>query len=115
MHKSLMLPNCRCVKNNLVIKIKRLPQKLKVNNLVVLLDAGHGGENTGAKGVSGILEKDYTLMITKEIEKYFKTSEFNEISQKEYKVRANNKEIDSKIESIVSAVSVTKNKIKFTP
>ena len=59
-------------KNALVIKIKRPPQKLKVNNLVVLLDAGHGGTNTGAKGASGILEKDYTLMMTKEIEKYFK-------------------------------------------
>lgn len=59
-------------KNTLVIKVKRPPQKLKVNKLVVLLDAGHGGTNTGAKGASGILEKDYTLMMTKEIEKYFK-------------------------------------------
>lgn len=59
-------------KNALVIKVKRPPQKLKVSNLVVLLDAGHGGTNTGAKGASGILEKDYTLLMTKEIEKYFK-------------------------------------------
>lgn len=59
-------------KNALVIKVKRPPQKLKIKNLVVLLDAGHGGTNTGAKGASGILEKDYTLLMTKEIEKYFK-------------------------------------------
>lgn len=59
-------------KNVLVIKIKRPPNKLQVNKLVVLLDAGHGGTNTGATGTSGILEKDYTLMMTKEIEKYLK-------------------------------------------
>lgn len=63
------------------------------------------------------LNSSYETMITanKEVEKYFKTSEFNEIAQQDYKVRSNNKEIDSKIESIVSAVSATKNKIKFTP
>ena len=59
-------------KNTLSVKVKRPPAKLKARDLVLVLDAGHGGSNTGAKGESGILEKDYTLLITKEIEKYLR-------------------------------------------
>ena len=56
----------------LVIRIKRQPEKLTMQNLFVGIDAGHGGTNTGATGVSsGILEKDYTLKIAKEVKKYF--------------------------------------------
>jgi N-acetylmuramoyl-L-alanine amidase len=39
---------------------------------VVAIDAGHGGSNTGTSGAtSGILEKDYTLKIARQVEKYF--------------------------------------------
>jgi N-acetylmuramoyl-L-alanine amidase len=56
----------------LVIRVKRQPEKLTMQNLFVAIDAGHGGSNTGATGVSsGILEKDYTLKIAKEAKKYF--------------------------------------------
>src|SRR5438477_1926494 len=56
----------------LVIRVKRQPQKLTVQNLFVAIDAGHGGTNTGATGAtSGILEKEYTLKIAKEVQKYF--------------------------------------------
>jgi len=56
----------------LVIRVKRQPEKLTMQNLFVAIDAGHGGSNTGATGVSsGILEKDYTLKIAKEVKKYF--------------------------------------------
>lgn len=57
----------------LVIKIKRQPVKLQSKNLYVAIDAGHGGANLGASGKrTKILEKDYTLKIAKEVEKYFK-------------------------------------------
>jgi N-acetylmuramoyl-L-alanine amidase len=56
----------------LVIRVKRQPEKLTVQNLLVAIDAGHGGSNNGATGASsGILEKDYTLKIANEVKKYF--------------------------------------------
>lgn len=54
----------------LVIKIKRQPADLSFQKLKIAIDAGHGGENDGAKGTAtGILEKNYTLLIAKELEK----------------------------------------------
>ncbi len=56
-------------KNRLVIKIKRQPQNLDLRNLTIAVDAGHGGENLGADGVtSKVLEKNYTLLIAKELQ-----------------------------------------------
>ena len=58
----------------LIIRVKRQPQKLTPQNLLVAIDPGHGGSNTGASGViSGIIEKEYTLKIAKQLEKYLKT------------------------------------------
>jgi N-acetylmuramoyl-L-alanine amidase len=58
-------------KKTLVIMVKRQPEKLSMRNLVVAIDAGHGGSNTGAAGVSSkVEEKEYTLKIAKELEKY---------------------------------------------
>lgn len=54
--------------NNLVIRVKRQPQKLALNNLVIGVDAGHGGSNKGAFGITGIMEKDMTLFIAKELQ-----------------------------------------------
>jgi len=60
--------------HSLVIRIKRQPVKLVPQGIVVAIDAGHGGDNKGANGVtSNVLEKDYTLKIAKEVEKYFKS------------------------------------------
>lgn len=57
----------------LVIQVKRQPAKLVLSNLKVAVDAGHGGDNTGATGVtSKIEEKKYTLLIAKELEKALK-------------------------------------------
>ena len=54
----------------LVIRIKPQPAVLELPNLKVAIDAGHGGDNTGARGVkTGMAEKEYTLRIAKELQK----------------------------------------------
>ena len=58
-------------KNILTVRIKRQPEKLKVKHLNIAVDAGHGGSSTGAAGLTTkILEKDYTLLMAKELERY---------------------------------------------
>jgi N-acetylmuramoyl-L-alanine amidase len=57
----------------LVIRVNRQPPVLSLNKLKIAIDAGHGGDNTGASGVrTRILEKNYTLKIAKELEKALK-------------------------------------------
>jgi N-acetylmuramoyl-L-alanine amidase len=57
----------------LFIRVNRQPPVLSLSKLKIAVDAGHGGENTGAGGVtSHIAEKDYTLRIAKELEKALK-------------------------------------------
>lgn len=57
----------------LMIRVKRQPSSVKPKNLFIAIDAGHGGSNTGAAGVtSKVLEKEYTLRFAKELEKYLK-------------------------------------------
>lgn len=54
----------------LVIKVKRQPADLGLEKIKIAVDAGHGGDNNGAPGgTTGILEKKYTLLIAKEVEK----------------------------------------------
>jgi N-acetylmuramoyl-L-alanine amidase len=60
-------------KKKLVIRVKRQPSLLVLKKLKVAVDAGHGGDNIGADGVtSKIEEKKYTLMIAKELQKALK-------------------------------------------
>jgi len=60
-------------KNALQIRVKRQPPSLHAKKLVVAVDAGHGGSNSGATGVtSNVNEKDYTLKIARQVEKYLK-------------------------------------------
>ena len=60
-------------KNKLVIRIKRQPKYLVLQRMKVAVDAGHGGNNSGATGAtSKIEEKKYTLMIAKELQKVLK-------------------------------------------
>jgi len=55
--------------NKLVIKIKRQPVKPELRYMTIAVDAGHGGENTGAGGVtSNVAEKTYTLLIAKQLQ-----------------------------------------------
>ena len=60
--------------NQLVVKIKRQPQKLDIRNIKVAIDAGHGGSNLGAEGeTTHILEKNYTLLFAKQLQKLLKS------------------------------------------
>jgi N-acetylmuramoyl-L-alanine amidase len=59
--------------HTLVIRVKRQPANLLINNLKIAIDAGHGGTNTGASGVrTGAEEKKYTLLFAKAFERYLK-------------------------------------------
>ena len=55
--------------NTLVIKIKQQPKDLSLNKLIIAVDAGHGGSNTGAGGPTGTLEKSFTLAVALKLEK----------------------------------------------
>lgn len=60
-------------KNALQVRVKRQPSSLKPKKLLVAIDAGHGGTNSGATGItSNVNEKEYTLKIAQQVEKYLK-------------------------------------------
>lgn len=63
-----------CYKNNILsLKVRRQPPVLKVNKLFIAVDAGHGGGDEGAAGITGKgSEKTYTLRLANELEKYLK-------------------------------------------
>jgi N-acetylmuramoyl-L-alanine amidase len=62
----------------LIIKIKRQPEELSLEKMKIAVDAGHGGDNNGASGIkTGILEKKYTLLIAKQLEKELLDKEAN--------------------------------------
>jgi N-acetylmuramoyl-L-alanine amidase len=58
-------------RNTLMVRIRRGPEKRKLRGMVIAVDAGHGGSNTGAKGEeTGVLEKDMTLDVAHELRNY---------------------------------------------
>ncbi|MER3470143.1 MAG: N-acetylmuramoyl-L-alanine amidase [Chitinophagaceae bacterium] len=64
-------------KNALQIRIKRQPKSLKPKNLFIAIDAGHGGAQEGADGLtSKVKEKEYTLKIAKQVQAYLEKRGF---------------------------------------
>ncbi len=56
--------------NQMLLTVRVPPAEQKLKGKVVVVDAGHGGTNSGARGLtSGILEKNYTLLFAKALEK----------------------------------------------
>ncbi|MEJ7627848.1 MAG: N-acetylmuramoyl-L-alanine amidase [Ferruginibacter sp.] len=55
--------------NTMVIKVKQQPRSLAIKDLVIGVDAGHGGTNTGAQGLTGVIEKNLTLAIALQLQK----------------------------------------------
>jgi N-acetylmuramoyl-L-alanine amidase len=55
--------------NTLVIKVRRQPASLALNNLTIAVDAGHGGSNTGAGGPTNSSEKALTLAVSLKLQR----------------------------------------------
>lgn len=55
--------------NTLVIKIRQQPADLSLGKLIIAVDAGHGGSNTGAGGPTGSLEKNLALAVALKLQK----------------------------------------------
>ena len=55
--------------NNLIIRVRRQPEDLKLSKLIIAIDAGHGGTNNGAVGATGVYEKDVTLALSLKLQK----------------------------------------------
>ncbi len=55
--------------NALVIKVKHQPENLSLKNLTIGVDAGHGGNNSGAVGPTGVAEKELTLAVALKLQK----------------------------------------------
>ena len=68
-----------------------------LNNVEILLDPGHGGEESGSKGPTGYPEKDINLLISKLVEK-----ELIELGAKVYLTRE--KDVDVSLEERMTAI-----------
>ncbi|PZP44202.1 MAG: hypothetical protein DI598_14805 [Pseudopedobacter saltans] len=55
--------------NNLVVFLKKGPKSNNWKDITIAIDAGHGGENLGADGLTGALEKDVTLTMALKLSK----------------------------------------------
>ncbi|GAB3829006.1 N-acetylmuramoyl-L-alanine amidase [Hymenobacter jeollabukensis] len=53
--------------NVLTIRVRRPPARLELKGLTVAVDAGHGGDNQGAVGSAGVMEKTLTLSIAQKL------------------------------------------------
>lgn len=74
-------PACRTGKphgKELIFRIKYPPvynlrSRSPLKGIKISIEAGHGGSNTGAIGLSGVKEKDINLALSKKLEKLFKS------------------------------------------
>lgn len=55
--------------NSLVIKVKHRPESLKLKNLTIAVDAGHGEPWNGARTTSGVKEQDLTKDMAEHLKK----------------------------------------------
>ena len=76
---------------SLQLKIRRLPAGIR--NMTIAIDAGHGGTNLGASGtVSGIIEKNYTLLFAKELQMILKKQKIKVLMVRETDTTIDNKD-----------------------
>ena len=55
--------------NSMVIKVKHRPESLKISNLTIALDAGHGKPYTGARTINGTNEDELTYDMVMRLKK----------------------------------------------
>jgi N-acetylmuramoyl-L-alanine amidase len=78
---------------SLLLKIRRLPAVADIRKMTIAIDAGHGGTNTGASGVtSNILEKNYTLLFAKELQKILKAQKVKVLMVRETDTTIDNRD-----------------------
>ena len=78
---------------SLLLTIRRLPASANIKDMTIAIDAGHGGTNLGASGRnSGILEKDYTVLFAKELQKILKKQKAKVIMVRETDTTIENKD-----------------------
>ena len=78
---------------SLLLRIRRLPAVADLKKMTIAIDAGHGGTNLGASGVSSsVLEKDYTLLFAKELQKILKKQKVQVLMLRETDTTIDNKD-----------------------
>ena len=78
---------------SLLLKIRRLPVVADLKKMTIAIDAGHGGTNIGASGVtSDVLEKDYTLLFAKELQKILRKQKVKVLMVRETDTTIENKD-----------------------
>lgn len=55
--------------STLTVKVKRPPAKSGLAKLTIAVDAGHGGSNSGARGPTGVYEKEMSLAVAVQLQK----------------------------------------------
>ena len=78
--------------NNLMIRVRRQPEDLKLSKLIIAVDAGHGGTNNGAVGATGIYEKAITLALSLKLQKTLQKEGATVIMTREKEQSFDNKE-----------------------
>ena len=76
---------------SLLLTIRRMPTDIR--KMTIAIDAGHGGTNLGASGVSsGILEKNYTILFARELQQILKKQKINVLMVRENDTTIENKD-----------------------
>jgi len=79
--------------SSLLLTVRRVPANASIKNMTIAIDAGHGGTNPGASGTSsGVLEKNYTLLFAKELQKILKKQKAKVIMVREADTTIENKD-----------------------
>ncbi len=74
--------------------VRRQPQDLDLTKMVIAIDAGHGGTNSGADGIrTKVKEKNATLLFAKELEQHLRDAGIeNVIMTRQYDTSFDNKD-----------------------